>query len=293
MNEHQIQPTGHNPDLASKVLDRIEMEQVVPLPKWKFTVKDRLFWVFWVLSIILGSLVAGALLFAFVNAGWEYRIVTHQHLFGFVMQVLPTVWIVAVVGAMLMAYENFRHTSRGYRVPLLAVIGFSLLGIMLGGLFFYASGAGKLVEEQVGSRIPLYRPVNVRERSVWSQPGQGLLGGEVLDIDNEAQSFRLRGFDGSIYVMGLSDLASDSQELLMERNVVRVIGIFAKDGDGPEKPFFRPCYIFPWDSRVGGVSKRGGVACGDERTVEKSRSTDCKDSVPYEILKTLRRGACR
>jgi hypothetical protein len=118
MNEHELQPIDSRKDLAHKVLDRIEEERVVPLPKWQFTIKDRLFWVFWILSLVLGALVAGALFFAFINAGWEYRVVTHQNFFGFVMQVLPTIWIVAVLGAMLIAYENFRHTSRGYRVPL-------------------------------------------------------------------------------------------------------------------------------------------------------------------------------
>src|SRR5688572_22979629 len=137
MNDLELKHDTSSEDLAHKVLDRIEEEHVVPRPKWQYTIKDRLFWVFWILSIVLGSLLAAALVFSFVNSGWEYRVVTHQNLFGFVMQVLPTVWIVALLGALLLAYENFRHTSRGYRVPLGAVIGVSLFVIVIGGLLFY------------------------------------------------------------------------------------------------------------------------------------------------------------
>lgn len=290
MNEHELQPMDSKKDLAHKVLDRIEEERVVPLPKWQFTIKDRLFWVFWILSLVLGALVAGALFFAFINAGWEYRVVTHQNFFGFVMQVLPTIWIVAVLGAMLIAYENFRHTSRGYRVPLLAVIGLSLLGITLGGLFFYVSGAGKLIEEEIGGRIPLYRPVMLRQKQIWSRPEQGLLAGEVIQYDAGQSTFRLRGFNGDVFFMSTQDLTSDSKDLLVEREPVRVVGVFAKPTDGPDKPFFRPCYVFPWEPRNPGLFH---VTCDPERTFEESRNTECKGLIPYDILKTLRRGACR
>lgn len=291
MNEFESKPNASSEGLAHKVLDRIEEEHVVPRPKWQFTVKDRLFWAFWILSIVLGSLLAAALVFSFVNAGWEYRVVTHQNLFGFVMQVLPTVWIVALLGALLLAYENFRHTSRGYRVPLAAIIGVSLLVIAIGGLLFYVSGAGRVVEEQVGGRIPAYRSVMMKQKQIWSQPEQGLLAGEVLEFDTAQAMLRLRGFDGNLYLMSTSDLADDSRAILIEREPVRVIGVFAKQSDGPDKPYFRPCYVFPWESR--GSHNLLNVKCADERTFEEPRSTECRGLIPYEILKTLRRGTCR
>jgi hypothetical protein len=292
MNEFESKPNNTSEDLALKVLDRIEEEQVVPRPKWQFTIKDRVFWVFWILSIVLGALLTAALVFSFVNAGWEYRVVTHRNLFGFVMQVLPTIWIVALLGALLLAYENFRHTSRGYRVPLMAIIGFSLLGTVLGGLLFYVSGAGRIVEEEIGGRIPAYHTVKMRQKMIWSQPEQGLLAGEVIEFSPAQARLRLKGFDGNFYLMNTQDLAGDSQGFLVESEPVRVIGVFAKPFDGPDQPYFRPCYVFPWDPR-GGQGNLLNVKCGDERSVEEPRSTECKGLIPYEILKTLRRGACR
>jgi hypothetical protein len=208
------------------------------------------------------------------------------------MQVLPTVWIVALLGALLLAYENFRHTSRGYRLPLIAILGFSLLGTVLGGLFFYVSGAGRVVEEEIGGRIPIYRPVMVRQKMIWSQPEQGLLAGEVVEFSPAQAMLRLKGFDGNFYLMNTQALASDSQDFLVEHEPVRVIGVFAKPTDGPDQPYFRPCYVFPWDPRTGDTGNLLNVKCGDERSVEEPRSTECKGLIPYEILKTLRRGAC-
>lgn len=292
MNEFESKPNVISEDLAHKVLDRIDEEHVVPRPKWQFTVKDRLFWVFWILSVLLGSLLAATLVFVLVNSGWEYRVVTHQNLFGFVMQFLPTVWVVALLGALLLAYENFRHTSRGYRVPLVAIIGVSLLITVLGGLFFYVSGAGRVFEEQVGARIPAYRTVKMRQKMIWSQPEQGLLAGEVLEFNQAQATLRLKGFDGNLYFMYTQDLADDSRDLLVERDPVRVIGVFAKPTDGPNQPFFRPCYVFPWEPKERSQNLLN-VKCDDERIFEEPRSTECKGLIPYEILKTLRRGACR
>jgi hypothetical protein len=79
MNEFESKPNVTSEDLAHKVLDRIDEEHVVPRPKWQFTIKDRLFWVFWILSVLLGSLLAATLVFVLVNSGWEYRVVTHQN----------------------------------------------------------------------------------------------------------------------------------------------------------------------------------------------------------------------
>lgn len=292
MNEIDFKPNGSSEDLAHKVLDRIEEEHVVPRPKWQFTVKDRLFWVLWILSIVLGSLLAAALVFSFVNAGWEYRELTHKNVFGFVWQVLPLIWIVALLGVLLFAYENLRHTSRGYRFPLTAIVGVSLLVTVVGGFLFYAAGAGRIVDEEVGGRIPVYRPVMKRQQQMWTQPEQGLLAGEVLAFDREQNLLRLKGFDGNLYLMNAHDLADDSKNALVERESVRVIGVFAKPSDGPDQPYFRPCYVFPWDPLTKSKNVLG-VACDPERTFEEPRSMECKGLIPYEILKTLRRGACR
>ncbi len=290
MNEIELKPNGSSEDLAHKVLDRIEEEHVVPRPKWQFTVKDRLFWAFWIVSIVLGSLLAAVLVYSIVNAGWEYRSLTHKNLFGFVWQVLPLFWIIALLGALLLAYENVRHTSRGYRFPLTAIVSLSLLVTVIGGFIFYVAGAGRVVDEEVGGRIPAYRPVMKRQQQMWSKPEQGLLAGEVLAFDRDQALMRLKGFDGNLYLMDTQDLADDSRDVLVERESVRVIGVFAKPSDGPDKPYFRPCYVFPWDPQSKNLLK---VKCDPERTFDEPRSTECKGLIPYEILKTLRRGACR
>lgn len=292
MNEFESKSIDTSEDLAHKVLDRIEEEHVVPRPKWQFTVKDRLFWVFWILSIVLGSLLAAALVFSFVNSGWEYRVLTHKNIFGFVWQVLPLIWIIALLGALLLAHENLRHTSRGYRFPLVSIVGLSLLVTVIGGFLFYVAGAGRVVDEQVGGRIPSYRPVLKRQQQMWSQPEQGLLAGKVLEFDQEQALLRLRGFDGNLYLINTQDLAEDSNDVLVERESVRVIGVFAKPNDGPEKPYFRPCYVFPWDAKEKSRNVLQ-VKCDPERIIEEPRSIECKGLIPYEILKTLRHGACR
>lgn len=293
MNEIPSQQSNASQDFALKVLDRIEEERVVPRPRWQFTMKNRLFWVLGVLSVIVGSLLAAALVFALVNAGWEYREITHHGFFGFASQILPTLWIVALLGALLLAYENFRHTSRGYRVSLIVILGLCFMVVVFGGALFYFGGAGRLIEEEVGGRIPMYRPVMMQQKMMWSRPEQGLLAGQVIEYDKVQSLLRLRGFDGNTYLLTTKDLADDSLEVLTEvGESVRVMGAFAKLTDGSNVPFFRPCYVFPWEPRHS-LPKIHGIVCTGERIIQEPRSTDCKGLVPHEALQTLHFGACR
>ncbi len=278
--------------LAHKVLDQIAEQGIAPRPRWQYVMRNVSFWVFWIVSIILGACLTAALIFAFANAGWEYRELTHESLFSFAFQVAPVLWIAMTFGALLLAYEIFRHTKVGYRTPLRIVLGFSLLIMLLGGGLLYFVGVGRFVEEDLGQHIPQYRPAMMRQRQQWSHPDQGLLGGEVLEVGKDFSTFKIRAFDGNVFVMSGVDLGDVSREVLVRYPTVRVVGIFSGPQLSNDQPFFRPCYVFPWEHR--GPFTEADQACSDsERIIDEARSSECKGLIPYPVLMALQRGACR
>lgn len=278
-------------DLTQKVLDRIEVERVEPRPAWQFTWKNRLYWLLFALLVILASCSLSALLFSLANAGWEFASVTNDTFGDFFWSVLPSVWIIAAIVVMFLAYENFRHTKNGYRLPFLTAAGFGVLGIVVAGLALYASGFGQVVDEELGGQLPFYQPTFNRQQTMWMQPDRGLLAGEVMDVDTQNASFRIKSFDGQVWSLSSADLSPRSRDMLMSKNIVRVVGIISSvDENG--NPVFKPCFVFPWDVHGGRFPSpppmpRVAIHVEVERKIPDARSTDCKGVRPYDYLRRL------
>lgn len=286
----ELKPTSAE-DLASKVLERIEEEQVAPRPAWQFTWKNRLYWFLFALLVIMASCSLSALLFSLANAGWEFASVTNDTFADFFWSVLPSVWIVAAIVVLFLAYENFRQTKHGYRLSFLTAAGFGVLGVFVAGLALYAAGFGQVVDEQFGGRLPFYESTFSRQQSMWTKPDRGLLAGEIVDVDSSNMSFRIKTFDGQVWELSSVDLSPHSRDLLMSKNIVRVVGIIdSVDANG--KPVFKPCFVFPWDVHGGRFPSpppmpRVVIHVEVERKPDAGRSTDCKGVRPYDYLRRL------
>jgi hypothetical protein len=216
------------------------------------------------------------------------------------LSVLPTAWILVMGVVLFFAYENYRQTTRGYRIPFLMAIGLSLLGATVGGVVLYAAGIGQLVDEDFGGRFPAYKTVMARQQSSWVHPDRGLLAGEVADVDGDFRSFRIKSFDGTIWILGGDDLTPKSRELLLRHKFVRVVGFMVDDGNG--SLVFKPCFVFPWEIKGGVPDRLISVRIQErsepptvpvvpfERKIGAVRSTDCKGVRPYDYLRRLQDG---
>lgn len=278
-------------DLSKKILERIDEERLAPRPAWQFAWKNRLYWGLWALSLALASIASSAVLFSFANSGWEFAVLTHDGTANFLLSVLPTAWLVAAGVVLFLAYENYRQTKHGYRIPFMAAIGLSLLGAAVGGVVLYAAGVGQLVDEDFGGIFPAYRTVMARQQSTWVHPDRGLLAGEVLDVDGDFRSFRIKSFDGTVWILGGDELTPKSRELLLRHKLVRVVGFMVDDGNG--NLVFKPCFVFPWEVK-GGTPDRSAKplipVVPFERKIAEVRSTDCKGVRPYDYLRRLQDG---
>lgn len=251
-NDHRHPTTSHTTtdDFADKILGRIDKEHVTPRPRWQFLIKDVLFWMLWVISTVLGAIAASAIAFAWVNAGWEFREITHQGLMPFLLEMMPLVWLVALGAVLFAAHENLRHTAVGYRYPFVMVLGLSLLITVLLGIALFIAGIGARVEEEFGQRIPLQRPVLIRQQMRWTDPQRGLLAGEVVSVDGPSSVFVLRTMDGRQWQVMSSGISDPSRDVLKQYSMVRVIGVppvVAVPAEHVSTTAFRACAIFPWN----------------------------------------------
>jgi hypothetical protein len=290
-------------NFAKEVLERIEKEQVTPKARWQFLVKNYGLWVLWGMSVLVGAGAVAATIFVFANAGWQFYSATHDSLFEFIIDSLPYLWG-AVLGVFIFAaYENVRHTKRGYRYPLFAIILFSIIASALGGVVLYAAGFGDVFDEQIGKRIPLHRPIMMQQQKKWVNAERGVLAGEVDDVDANKLMFIIETFDDKEWEVDGSDLNEKDWEALSRFRLVRVIGVPVKEGE----EIFHACFVFPWEifgrrERAAGPNRdqpltldrlRGrspfppkGIL---ERKSESERSSECGGVRSYETLQALRK----
>lgn len=285
--------------LPEKIIERIEQEHVVPKPRWQFSLANQFFWALWALSLVFAASAAAAMIFALANSGWEFRSVTHDSAFSYLIDVLPVFWIAALIVFILIAYENMKRTKLGYRYPVRLIVGLGLFASLVAGAALFVSGWGEGVERGVGKHIPLYKPALESQKRIWLNPSKGLLGGEVTQADARYTTFTVRTFDGDVWLINGDDLGSHERGFLFQKGVIRIVGFPATATTTMEPPVFHACMIFPWEVR-------GKRMYGDTHTFQvftpgkpvdgyaavripfDQRITSCKGFRPYDSLMWMR-----
>jgi hypothetical protein len=281
-----------NDPLAQRVLERIKDERLVPRPRWEFIAKNYFFWVLGALAAVLGALSFSATLFELQNLqniDWRLSVATHPNFFSFFLAAAPLLWLVALVLASLWVYLNVRHTKYGYRYSLIVLaLGAVLTSLVLGSVL-YAVGVGGPIEESIGDRSPFYRPILAKERSWWSAPTQGLLGGQVVSVSSSTASFVLRDFNGQVWNVADGDLYSFDAARVIPGAVVRMVGVPTTT----TTTMFHACFVFSWENQRRFFDEASSphplvFASTSQRTLHSATSTGmCTGIRPYQQLQSI------
>jgi hypothetical protein len=279
---HNMSSPRPSDNFAEKVLERIQEERVVPRPRWQFFVRENLPWVLLLACLVIGAAAAAAMMFAFANAGWKFRVLTHDSWLSFLIETAPFVWILIFIAVVAAVIENIRHTKTGYRYPFSTLLVLGLLGTLVGGALFYAAGIGKRVDEEIGPRFHLVRrTVAFQQQHLWTNPVRGLLAGEVVAVEDGGARFRLRTFDGTEWMVNGEDLNAQSRAVLTHVRFVRVVGVPLSTPDAGGATF-QSCFVFPWE-----LIEPMRIPLPSATNSDPLRTTECEGVRPYAFLKKL------
>lgn len=283
-------------DLAKKIMITIEEEHVTPVPAWRFTAKNFIFWLTWVTSILIGAAAVAALLFTLSNAGWKYYAATHNTFLTFFVESIPYLWLIATVLFTILSFQNFRHTRKGYTFRATSVIFLSLTLSIACGALLYQFGLGYTVDTYVSSAIPFHDSVEGHQKVLWQNPEKGLVAGTVEEIDNEGAWFTLNSFDGDTWTIYTSELRERDLVSLAEFSDIRILGVVEGDVSSHE---MTGCIVIPWlihgkagqsEFTIEHPAPPIPVPCKKDEceiNFEELRSTKCKDVRPYTKLINL------
>ena len=210
--------------ISKNVLEKIKSAGIKPRPKWQFLLKDYLIWIFFGLTIFIGSMATSVIIYMVRNNNWDlYGRLGHL----FFLKTLPYFWIAILVIFVLLAYYNFKLTKGGYRYRFYIIILVAVIISFLLGTIFYTVGFAKRVEMRMQKSVPLYHKVfikGVAEKGYLDllKPGKGLVAGTVTDRDDSG--FVMEDFSGKVWNILSEDAESRGPIEIEEGIELMVVG---------------------------------------------------------------------
>jgi hypothetical protein len=241
-----METNNNKTKLKSTVLDRIQQEKINPRSRCYFNCYEFFVWVFWVFSVLVGSLAIAVSLFAINYQRYAFYEATHGDFVTFIAETLPYIWFFILVLMVTFAIFNIRHTKKGYKHPLWKILSSSLLLSLIGGVALHIAGMGFAVDQKLGKYIDVYQSQEEMEQSMWQKPEEGRLVGMVLGSfstteDSDAH-ITFKDSTGIQWKTNIEDLFEDDLTVLRSGKKMKMLGEVLST----EPPQFHACGVFPW-----------------------------------------------
>jgi hypothetical protein len=314
INNKQINNETGEENLKSKILDLIERDKIKPTSKIYFAVKDKALWSLLLISMIFGSIACSVMIFSFTNSEFGFYDVTNDSFFDFILRVTPYLWVILFVVFGLIGYENFKHTSKGYRYSFGFIVIVGLVINIVLGVILHSFGVSKMIDHDYLPADSMFiRSSDALRRESWNQPDKGVLSGQVISYGSS--TFVLKDFNGNLWTVSSVYIPDISLDLISTSSEVRIIGVkqdvyfplastTATSSGGivsgavsgasttPYIGSIVACYILPWDTEeyVSGISKIKGYLVNvdeHERNISSERNNNCRAIKSYNIIRSM------
>lgn len=238
------------PNLKDQVLTRIDREKVCPRGRFLFLCYDSLVWLFWGLSVAVGSVAVAVSLFVITNSRTALYEVTHGSFWMFLVQNAPWLWLVLFGIMVMFAILNLKYSRRGYRLAVVHIMASSVLLSIVGGGLLQVVSVGYMVDSMLGKRVALYSSQQKMERELWLMPHEGrLVGRQVLSTTAPTSTVIFEDATGVRWTMDVRDMPAKDMMLLSTNQSVRIVGTTTY----PHERRFHACGALPWEVKGDGA----------------------------------------
>jgi len=215
-------------DLPEKTLKIIKEEKITPRARWLFLLKDYSVWLLFIISVFVGAISTSTIIFMLTTNDWDIYEHLDRSLFSHIFFSMPYFWILILLAFILVAYNDFRYTRRGYHYEMRLIIFGSVVASMILGLIIFFAGFGESIHKLFMEQVPFYNNLVSDRQDVWSNPQKGLLGGWITEVKNQNE-FMIKDFNGKIWTIEKEDMESFNSKLVQAGNEVELIGQLSQD----------------------------------------------------------------
>ncbi|MEI8174533.1 MAG: hypothetical protein WCG28_01120 [bacterium] len=226
-------------ELCNKIMEQIDENKIVSLPRWRFVLLRVFFWLLAIISVIVGSLAVGAIFFLFIDYH-QHGLFEVSHDVNDFLLAIPFVWIIIFVLFIMIAKIGVDHTQKGYKYSFYKIVFGSVLLSVIFGSILNIIGVGEMTHGLL-NKIPVYNFTTYDSMDAWDRPNIGRLGGVVHSIKDNSD-FSITDFGGHIWQIHLSTSKNNDSFIPELNSTVRMSGMF----ESSSNVFVTPL-IYEWE----------------------------------------------
>lgn len=212
--------------IKSSVLQEISSTELTP--KWQFVMHNVLMWSLAIGTIAVGAIAVSVMEHRLLSAEWELRHFVTNSDIEYIFLIIPYFWFGLFILLVALAYQELRHTKRGYKFAIASVILVSAGTSLLIGTALHAANIGETIEETLTRHIPLYEEnVNLTLRR-WHNPEEGRF---VVDVQTSPHDniFTVVDQRGKEWVVMMTTGTSAFFTNIATNTRVRILGTISDD----------------------------------------------------------------
>lgn len=227
-------------DISQNILEKIKDEHIIPIPRWKFLLKNYGRWVAFALFVLMGSISISVVIFMLTDHDWDIYRNLNKSFVEYLLLSLPYFWFLLLSAFIAFAWYDLEKTKTGYKYGFfkIGLINISL-SVILGIIFFYA-GLGIKIDKIFADNLPYYQNIHQFARpGIWQNPDRGLLVGKITDISE----------NGSFHIIdpGNQNWLIECFECVIRGNLIKENGMIVKlIGKQIGDQVFQVSEIRPW-----------------------------------------------
>ena len=227
-------------EVSKNTLQQIKKENIKPIPKWQFLLKDSLVWGLFAINLILGSIGFAISLYilgsndvlldtSLVKNAWEWIILS-----------IPIAWILLTILFVFIAYYNFKHTKEGYRFTVVKIFLMNIVVSIVLGVVMNGFGLSQKLNTIFSDNIPFYNHTMDLRSEVWMRPESGYLAGSIVDINSDTKILKIEDLKGKIWDIQYQDATVKGRVVLELGEEIKIVGNAVSDN------VFEASEIRPW-----------------------------------------------
>jgi heme/copper-type cytochrome/quinol oxidase subunit 2 len=228
-------------NLSSKILTKIETDNIKPIPRWRFLLKDSVTWIVSLISLLVGGIGVSISIFLVVNNDILTTSFSGLNIIQTIVLVVPIFWVAITIFFIFLAYYNFKHTPEGYRWNVAKMLVVNIIASIFLGIFLYSTDISSMLNDVFNSNIPYYNQIADVRNQVWMRPETGYLAGDIQEINTANQSFTIKDLNNSLWTVDYSIALVKPSVNLVTGTKIKIIG------EKTDSANFKASEIRPWN----------------------------------------------
>lgn len=169
--------------LKDKIITDIKKQHISPRPRWQYVSLHAMLIIFGILTLLAGSFAYSFMLLHFSLPERAYFDWLVEQDRPRLILMLPYLWLIGVILALVVGYVVFSKTGRVYRYHASILASILILGSMIGGLLLYVSRIADWSDEQLQHfGPPMYGQMRQELLRRLPQPEEGTLPLQIIRV---------------------------------------------------------------------------------------------------------------